>query len=94
MSDGITTDDAGRIYLSDLEHSAITLLTPQGELQTLVRDQKLRWPDGFSFGPGGELYVTASALQFVIAKPDSYIQANGPFQIFRIETGATAVPGH
>lgn len=94
MSDGITTDDAGRIYLSDLEHSAITILSPEGELQTLVRDKKLRWPDGFSFGPQGDLYVTASALQFVIAKPDSYIRAHAPYQIFRIKTDTTATPGH
>lgn len=94
MSDGITTDNLGNIYISDLEHSAITMLDSKGKLSTLVKDPKLRWPDGFSFGPNGWLYVTASSLQHVIAKPASYIQKKGPYQIFRIQTGAQATAGH
>jgi len=94
MSDGITTDDQGNIYLSDLEHDAITRLNSQGALSTLIRNDELRWPDGFSFGPNGWLYVTASALHYVIAKPDSYIAEKGPYQIFRVQTGNTATPGH
>lgn len=94
MSDGITTDNAGNIYISDLEHSAITRLSPEGTLSTLISSERLRWPDGFSFGPDGWLYVTASALQHVIAKPDAYIRDHGPYQIFRVQTGQSAVAGH
>lgn len=94
MSDGITTDNSGNIYISDLEHSAITVLNSEGELSTRYKDKKLRWPDGFSFGPNGDLYVTASALQYVMAKPDSYIAEKGPYQIFKLATGQTAAPGH
>ena len=94
MSDGITMDNSGNIYLSDLEHSAITRLSTDGTLSTLIKDTKLRWPDGFSFGPDGYLYVTASSLQHVIAKPASYIAHKGPYQIFRLKTDETAMPGH
>ena len=94
MSDGITIDNEDRLYLSDMEHSAIVRMNSRGELTTLIKDKKLRWPDGFSFGPNNELYVTASALQYVIAKPDRYIQENGPYQIFKLKVDGTAVAGH
>ena len=94
MSDGITTDNAGNIYISDIEHSAIVVMDKSGKMTTLLRDPNLRWPDGFSFGPEGDLYVTASALQHVMLKPASYVKQKGPYQIFKIKTGNTATPGH
>lgn len=94
MSDGITTDDAGNIYISDLEHRAINLINPDGELSTLLQDDTLRWPDGFSFGPDGWLYVTNSALNVVIGKPNSYIMEQGPYQIVRFKPNGSAYPGH
>jgi len=94
MSDDITTDNEGNIYLSDLEHSAIVKMNIQGNLETLIKDPKLRWPDGFSFGPDGWLYVTASSLQYVIAKPDKYIAEKGPYQIYRFKTDTNTRAGH
>lgn len=94
MSDGITTDDAGDVILSDPEHSAVVLLKPDRSLQTLLKTERLRWPDGFSFGPDGWLYVTCSSLHHVIGRPASDIVANAPYQVFRFRPGATGVPGH
>ena len=94
MSDGLTSDNAGNIYLSDIEHSAIVRMKPDATLETLIKDPKLRWPDGFSFGPEGWLYVTSSALQDVLGKTDSYITEHGPYQIFRVKTDSSAVAGH
>tara|TARA_R110001592_G_scaffold341482_1_gene630631 strand:- start:24968 stop:26092 length:1125 start_codon:yes stop_codon:yes gene_type:complete len=94
MSDGITTDDAGNIYLSDLEHRAINRISAQGRFETLLKDPKLRWPDGFSFGPDGWLYVTNSALNVVIGKPNSYIMQQGPYQILRFRPDSSGYPGH
>lgn len=94
MSDGITTDLEGNLYLSDLEHSAIIRLDPQGQLRTLLRDQRLRWPDGFSFGPDGWLYVTCSALHQVIGRTRGQIRAHAPYQVFRFRPGVEGVAGH
>ncbi|MFZ5601894.1 MAG: L-dopachrome tautomerase-related protein [Pseudomonadota bacterium] len=94
MSDGITTDDAGNVYLSDADNSAIVLLTPQGQLRTLLKDDKLRWPDGFSFGPDGWLYVTCSALHQVIMKDGDFVRQHAPYQIFRFRPEVAAVAGH
>lgn len=94
MSDGISIDDSGNIYLTDLEHNAINRLNPEGKLETLIKHPKLRWPDGLSFGPDGWLYITNSALHLAIAKPRSYILENGPYQILRLKTDSSAYPGH
>lgn len=94
MSDGITMDTAGNIYLSDPEHSAIVVLRPDQSLATLVKDDLLRWPDGFSWGPDGWLYVTCSALQQIIGRPPWTYDDNAPYQIFRLKPGGEGVPGH
>lgn len=95
MSDGITTDDQGNVYLSDLEHSAIVRYRPDtGALTTLIKTPRLRWPDGFSFGPDGWLYVTGSSLHQVIGLPPSSVAAHAPYQVFRFKPGGTAAAGH
>ena len=95
MTDGMTTDDQGRVYLSDMENGAIHRVGADGRMQTLLKDPaRLRWPDGFSFGPQGWLYVTDSALQDVILKTGGTIRANGPYHIYRFKPGAHAHAGH
>lgn len=93
ISDGASTDAAGAVYLTDPEHSAVLALGPDRVLRTLVKDPKLRWPDGLSFGPDGWLYVTCSALQHVLFVSDATMRANAPYQIHRFKPGASAPPG-
>jgi sugar lactone lactonase YvrE len=94
MSDGLSADLQGNVYLTDLEHSSIVRLGPDRKLQTLVRDPRLRWPDGLSFGPDGWLYVTCSALHQVIGRLPSQVRAHAPYQIYRFKPGPPGVPGH
>ena len=94
VSDGITIDDADTIYVSDPEHSAIHAWDRQRGTRTLFRDPRLRWPDGFSFGPDGWVYVTCSALQHVILESDDAIAAHRPYHVYRFQSGATAPAGH
>lgn len=94
MSDGITTDLDGNIFLSDADQSAIVILEPSGNLRTLIKDPMLRWPDGFSFGPDGWLYVTCSALHEVIMRSRSHVKSEAPYQIYRFRPGTSAPAGH
>ena len=93
MSDGLTMDVDGNIYITDIENSAIVRLTPEGDLETIVKDDRIRWPDGLGFGPDGWLYVTCSALHQVIGRTPGQMQSNAPFQIYRFKPGIQGVPG-
>jgi sugar lactone lactonase YvrE len=94
LSDGLTMDLRDNIYISDMEHSAILTLGPDRTLKTLLKDPRLRWPDGFSFGPGGWLYVTCSSLQHVLFTSAAEVRRNAPYQIFRFKPGIVGVAGH
>lgn len=94
MSDGLTMDKQGNIYISDLEHSAVLTLGQDKQLTTLIKDERLRWPDGFSFGPDGWLYIACSSLQQVIGRTPGQIRAAAPYQIYRFKPGNEGIPGH
>lgn len=104
MTDGMSSDAAGTLVLTDPGHDALQLLAPDGKLQTLMRDPRLRWPDGLSFGPcgvGGSasaeascLYVTCSALHKVIGRTPGQIRRAGPYQVFRLRMPRVGYAGH
>jgi sugar lactone lactonase YvrE len=91
MTDGMAMDAEGNVYLSDLEHSAIVRRTPEGTLETLLKSASIRWPDGFSNGPNGELYFTCSSLHEVIGLSADDIAQKGPYQIYRFVPPAKVV---
>ena len=94
ISDGLAIDRADTVYVSDPEHSAVLALGQDRRLRTLLKDPRLRWPDGFSWGPDGWLYLTCSALQHVMFRTASHMKANAPYHVFRFRPGTTGVPGH
>ncbi|HMA84404.1 MAG TPA: L-dopachrome tautomerase-related protein [Desulfosalsimonadaceae bacterium] len=91
MSDGLTMDLSGNIYITAFADSAIVRMAPDGSLTPLVHTRRLRWPDGLGFGPDGYLYVTCSALHQVIGKS---WKEESPFQIYRFKPGGKGIPGH
>jgi sugar lactone lactonase YvrE len=93
LSDGLSTDVEGNVYVTDVEHNAIFRIGDDREPITLIRSPRLRWPDALSFGPDGWLYVADSALQEVVLQPQENVDASGPYGIFRFLPGVEGVPG-
>lgn len=93
ISDGLGRDDQDNVYITDPEHAAILAVGPDHKLRTILKDTKCRWPDGVSFGPGGWMYVTCSALQHVMFRTTAHMKANAPYQIYRFKPGPSGVPG-
>ncbi|NHT77092.1 gluconolactonase [Rhizobiaceae bacterium CRRU44] len=61
--DGLWTGKDDSIYLSAVGADAVKLLKQDGKIETVLTDSRLRWPDTFSQGPDGFIYVTASHIQ-------------------------------
>jgi sugar lactone lactonase YvrE len=55
------------LYVTSIQDNAVKARNlaqgPAGGLRTVVQDPRLRWPDTFSQGPDGSLYVTTSRIQ-------------------------------
>lgn len=60
--DGIMYDPKGYLYLSCLEENAIKRLTPAGEIELLVKDPRIQWPDSFTIPPDGRVLFTTSQI--------------------------------
>jgi sugar lactone lactonase YvrE len=74
-SDGLLIDGAGRMYISAIEENAVKLRVNQ-DVRTLIQDKRLRWPDTFSEGPDGSIYVTTSRIQ-----DSARFKAGAPLQL-------------
>ncbi|RYE65626.1 MAG: hypothetical protein EOO79_08165 [Oxalobacteraceae bacterium] len=78
------TDD---MYLSSVQDNAIKVRNlaqgPSAAIRTVVQDERLRWPDTFSQGPDGTIYVTTSHIQdSAFFKPDA--PAALPTQLWKL----------
>lgn len=93
ISDGLSIDVAGNVYVTDIEHGAVFRVAADQKLQTLVRSRQIRWADALSFGPDGWLYISDSALYDVVLQPRDHIKAQGPYKIFRFRAGFEGTPG-
>ncbi len=63
VSDGLLFDTSGNLYLSSLEEDAVNkLTTPDHARERVVGDTRLAWPDSFSRGPDGWIYVTTAQI--------------------------------
>ncbi|MCJ2055254.1 major royal jelly family protein [Methylobacterium sp. J-048] len=66
-ADGLLIDrDGSRMYVTSPQDDSIKVrdfAAKESGLTTLVQDPRLRWPDTFSQGPDGTVYVTTSHIQ-------------------------------
>lgn len=85
VTDGLWISKAGVLYLTSPEDDAVKVRDGDA-IRTLIRDKRLRWPDTFSEGPDGAIYVTASHIQDMSwYKPDSPNAL--PTELWRFDPG-------
>jgi sugar lactone lactonase YvrE len=94
ICDGISIDDENNIYISDIANNAVGVIDPTGKYRILYRDEKLSWPDAFSFGPDGKLYTVANQLHKSAVLNGGEMAAKPPFLILRLDPLAAGTVGH
>jgi sugar lactone lactonase YvrE len=93
VSDGAATDAAGNHYFTNLGQNAISVLSPDGRLETLVVDDRLLWPDSLHFGEPGWLYIAVNQLHRAPPLNVGVEGAEPPFRIMRVYTGSEETSG-
>jgi sugar lactone lactonase YvrE len=83
VGDGMETDAAGRIYVTDGEHNAIHRRLPDGAWETVVHDERLLWPDTMSVAADRHLYVTANQLYRQDKYRSGRDERRKPYALFR-----------
>lgn len=91
LVDGMIMDETGRLYLSAFEHNALMRRLPDGSIEAVATDTRLLWPDSFSIGPDGWLYVTANQLHRRPLFQGGRDLRWRPYVIFRTRIGAGPV---
>lgn len=63
IADGLWMDRKGKLYVTSPEDNSLKMRMPDGTMQVVVQDDRLRWPDSLAEGPDGSIYVTSSHIQ-------------------------------
>ncbi len=94
LSDGLSADLDGGVWITDVEHGAVLRRAPDGGLETWVRTPRVRWADALSWGPDGWLYLADSAIPEQMLQSRAHIAAHAPYFVYRFRPGTvTGVPG-
>ncbi len=89
-SDGMASDSKGRVYFTNLAHSAVEVIDPtSGAISTVASGPELVWADSMSWDDRGGLYVSSNHLNRAFAGALSFGGDAINFRIFRIQTDAT-----
>ena len=83
--DGMLEAPDGSVYLTDLEGSAIVRWNAATKnIEPIVADKRLLWPDTLSWGPGGKLYVTASQIENMPRFNNGKSTRTEPYKLFKV----------
>jgi sugar lactone lactonase YvrE len=93
-SAGISMDDAGNVYVTDVGARGVGVTTPDGQYRLYVQDDALfDWPDGLTVGPDGHVYSAANGLYRGWASHAHLDRAQPPFPLVRFRALADTTAG-
>ncbi|RZK31380.1 MAG: hypothetical protein EOO63_04335, partial [Hymenobacter sp.] len=83
--DGMEIDSKNNLYLTAFENAEILRRTPEGKMETLVKEDRLEWPDTFAWDPDGKsIYFTTSAIHKQPNWNKGVGQPREPYRIYKM----------
>jgi sugar lactone lactonase YvrE len=87
--DGLTMDDKGRIYATNLTTGKVQVFTASNpQLRTIAEGPGIEWPDSLSWDDQGRLYFSTNWLNRAFAGAMNFDQSSPNFRIWRLQTDA------
>lgn len=94
LSDGITIDTAGNVYVTDETQHAIGVLRAGGGYELYITDaEALQWIDGLGAGPDGYIYATVNQLHRMALLHGGTDETRPPYLIARFQPLSPPVLG-
>ncbi len=94
LSDGSSMDAAGNVYISDIANDAVGVIATGGNYRILLSDdERLSWPDAFSFGPDQQLYFVTNQLHRGPVLNAGTDASKPPYYVLRFKPLAPGVVG-
>jgi sugar lactone lactonase YvrE len=93
ISDGITIDNAGNVYITSITDDSLGITKPNGTYETLVSRDDLSWPDGLAIGPDDFVYATINELHRSPVLNGGEDATKGEFKVIRFKALSTATAG-
>ncbi len=72
-------------YIPDVHHNGIGVTKPNEEYEHLFNDPRISWPNGFSCGDDGMIYVTINQLHLNAVVNQGVQKTKPPFLIARFK---------
>lgn len=83
-SDGLETDDKGRVYGGDYENNSIRVFD-NGKWSTLIHSPEIKWPDTLSIAADKYLYFTVNQLDKQAGFHEGVDMRKKPYKLLRIK---------
>jgi sugar lactone lactonase YvrE len=84
-SDGLESDEKGRVYATAYEHNGVRERQTDGEWKTIAHDPRILWPDTLSVASDGYLYFTANQLHRQAQFHEGQDLREKPYALFRVK---------
>ncbi|QNF32313.1 SMP-30/gluconolactonase/LRE family protein [Adhaeribacter swui] len=83
-TDGMIFDPDGNLYLGDYQNYAMVQITPDLEMKTIMKDDRLIWPDSYSLSSDGHLYISCSQINKQPDYNEGQNKRTSPYTIYRM----------